>query len=65
MTQVWEVNDGSNIVYNDDYAVNTRRAAVDYAYGKSFFSLALSSRIPIDVDQTGQEEKGERHENME
>ncbi|KAF9215050.1 hypothetical protein BGZ59_002414 [Podila verticillata] len=32
VTQVWEVNDGSNIVYNDDYAVNTRRAAVDYAY---------------------------------
>ncbi|KAG0032985.1 hypothetical protein BGZ81_009657 [Podila clonocystis] len=32
VTQVWEVNDGSNIVYNDDYAVNTRKAAVDYAY---------------------------------
>ncbi|KAG0349143.1 hypothetical protein BG004_001567 [Podila humilis] len=32
VTQVWEVNDESNIAYNDDYAVNTRKAAVDYAY---------------------------------
>ncbi|KAF9418553.1 hypothetical protein BGZ94_009672, partial [Podila epigama] len=32
VTQVWEVEDGSSIVYNDDYAVQNRKAAVDYAF---------------------------------
>jgi hypothetical protein len=34
-TEVWTVGDaGSSIAYTDDYAVQARRVAVDYNYGK-------------------------------
>jgi len=34
-TEVWTVGDtGSSIAYTDDYAVQARRVAVDYKYGK-------------------------------